>query len=481
MGMQKLVGMLGAVIAIFLPVSLGAQITFDRTYDGPGAEWSYHAEQISDGGYIVVGKTNSFGAGGNDVWLIKTDNLGDTLWTRTYGGAQEDYGLCVRQTHDGGYIITANTMSYGAGSFDGWIIKTDVAGYVEWDTTFGFYGPDYASHVIQTSDNNYVIVGQSEYNTYLAKLNAAGHFIWSRSFWPDTSSYGYGVDQTSDGGYIVTGNFQIVPLGSHYPLLLKTDAAGNQEWLRVYSESAGWGNSVTQTSDGGYFFAGEWNGAGSVMKTNVTGDSIWAYTFPYDGAGCAVRSCVEASDGGYVVGGDLYQGDIAKFNASGDTLWKRYFPGILASSVEQTADGGFIIAGSDGVAAYKYVRLIKTDALGYVGVEEERGIVPTSIYLSQNYPNPFTHRTSIQYAVDSRQRRDKNLTTDYCLLTTLKIFDLSGRLVRTLVDEPQKAGYYNVSWDGKDSSGNVVGTGIYFYQLKTSGGFKEVRKMLLLK
>ena len=110
----------------------------------------------------------------------------------------------------------------------------------------------------------------------------------------------------------------------------------------------------------------------------------------------------------------------------------------------------------------------------------EQNELPTVFALSQNYPNPFTERTSIQYAVAGRQVKDKNLTTDYCLLTTLRIYDLTGRLVRTLVDKPLKPGYYTVVWDGKDSTGKEVTTGIYFYKLQVDN-FTHTNKMILIR
>jgi hypothetical protein len=117
--------------------------------------------------------------------------------------------------------------------------------------------------------------------------------------------------------------------------------------------------------------------------------------------------------------------------------------------------------------------------VGVANNDEER-YTPAAAILFQNYPNPFTQMTSIQYTVASRQRKDKNLTTDYCLQTSLRIFDLTGRLVRILVDEPQKSGSYKINWDGKDDSGNRVVPGIYFYKLITSD-YRSVKKMVILR
>ena len=105
-----------------------AQLTFQKTFGGTGSEYAYSFQRTTDNGYIILGTTTSSGAGGEDIYLIKTNVNGDTLWTRTFGGANVDRGYTVKQTNDGGYIITGNTLSFGAGDRDAYLIKTDANG-----------------------------------------------------------------------------------------------------------------------------------------------------------------------------------------------------------------------------------------------------------------------------------------------------------------------------------------------------------------
>jgi len=114
--------------AVCLTSIARAQTSWWRTYGGTNYDHGYSVQQTTDGGYIIAGYTSSFG--GSDVYLIKTNAAGDTLWTRTHGGRQGSRGYSVQQTSDGGYIITGYTFSFGAGLYDVYLIKTDSLGNV---------------------------------------------------------------------------------------------------------------------------------------------------------------------------------------------------------------------------------------------------------------------------------------------------------------------------------------------------------------
>jgi uncharacterized delta-60 repeat protein len=349
------------------PVPTGPPATlWTRTYGGAAADYAYSIQQTSDGGYILAGSRGPVEANRPDFFLVKTNGQGDTMWTRDCGGSGWDEASSVQQTTDGGYIVAGSTFYITPNDYDLYLVKTNAQGDTLWTRTYGGGGYDFARSVQQTTDGGYIVVGSERFagfndDVYLVKTNSQGDTLWTRTYGGSNWDEGYSVQQTADGGYIIAGTTASYGAGSDDFYLVKTDNSGNPVWTRTYGGGS-WDEafSVKQTPDGGYIIAGstESFGAGRediyLVKTNAAGDTLWTRTYggwSYDVA----RSVQPTIDGGYILGGytesfgvcwnDFY---LVKTNSVGDTLWTRTYGGWneeYAYSVQQTADGGYVMAG----------------------------------------------------------------------------------------------------------------------------------------
>lgn len=489
MNTKKSAILIGAIclVALLFPIMLGAQITFEKWYGGNAWDEGRCIQQTEDGGYIVVGYTYSFGPGENAVWLVKTDSLGDTLWTRTYGGGIEDYGWAVQQTTDSGYIVTGYTESFGPGSKAIWLIKTDAIGDTLWTRTYGGSSVDYGYSVLQT-DDGYIIAGHTRSfgagsdDVYLVKTDSIGDTLWTRTYGGGSMDLAYSVLQTEDSGYILVGDTYSYGAGGVDFYLVKTDSLGDTLWTRTFGGSdSDNGRSVGITQDGGYIMVGDTRsfGAGGrdvwLIKTDSQGDTIWTRLFGGSSSDYGY-SVQQTTDGGYIVVGytnsfgagsnDVW---IIKTDPQGDTMWTRTYGGTSSDKayfVEQTEDGGYIVTGftrSFG-AGSNDLYLIKTDTLGNVtGIAESVSYsIPDKFWLAQNFPNPFNTCTNIEYT----------LSTD-CEVK-LEIYNAVGKKVATLVNQSQSAGHHRIQWQTR------LTNGIYFLCIK-AGEFSNVQKMVIMK
>ena len=373
-----------------------------RTFGGSDIDQATTVQQTIDGGYIVAGYVGSYGAGGGDLWLIKTDANGNEEWSQTFGGNYTDGAESIQLTTDGGYILAGYTASYGAGNYDFWLIKTDSDGNEEWNQTFGGSNVDWAQSVQQTIDGGFVIAGgtysfgSGEKDVWIIKTDANGIEIWNQTFGGIYNEGAESVQQTSDGGYIVAGYTASYGAGDTDFWLIKTDSDGNEEWSQTFGGSyTDRAESIQQTTDGGYIITGYTAsyGAGNndfwLIKTDSSGNEEWNQTFGgnyTDGA----ESIQLTTDGGYILAGETLSygtggGDIwlIKTDISGNLVWDKTLGGIeseRAYSIKQTTDGGFIIAGysaSYGSGSRDFW-LIKLECEFYADFSAE----PTSGYAS---------------------------------------------------------------------------------------------------
>ncbi|MEA3475754.1 MAG: FlgD immunoglobulin-like domain containing protein [Candidatus Cloacimonadota bacterium] len=480
------------VLGLFIASGVKAQTTFERTYGGTDEDYGSSVQQTYDGGYIIAGWTESL-TGGNDVYLIKTDEDGDTVWTKTYGGTRTDEGFSVQQTSDSGYIVVGHTYSFGAAYEDDvWLIKTDSDGDTLWTKAYGESNHcDRGYSVQQTNDRGYIITGYTESyglnyaHVWLIKTDSLGNILWDKTFGgADNIGYGRSVQQTNEGGYIITGWTDSYGTGDNDVWLIKTDSSGNFLWDKKFGRGYhDYGRSVRQTNDGGYIVTGETRPYGAdnsdvwLIKTYANGDTVWTKTYGGSTAdrGWSVR---QTFGGGYIITGYTTSGAgsgdvwLIKADSSGNKLWDKTFGGSsydYGRSVQQTNDGGYIVTGitSSYGAGNEDVYLIKTDGDGFVNIDNEPLVTNNYLFL-QNYPNPFKTETTIRFSLKGPSHVE------------LKIYNIKGQLVKKLVDCQQMSGKHSVVWDGSDENGKAVSNEIYLYRLHSNGA-SETRKMLLIK
>jgi hypothetical protein len=359
---------------------------WNKTYGGTSYETAYSVVQTADGGYALAGGTPSYGAGSADFWLVKTDSAGNAQWNKTYGGADSDLAHSMVQTGDGGYALAGYTRSFGAGSYDFWLVKTDSNGNMEWNKTYGGAGDDFAWSMVQTGDGGYAIVGETisygagSWDFWLIKTDPTGNAQWNKTYGGTSAEYARSVVQTGDGGYAITGWTGSISAG-YDCWLVKTDSAGSAQWNKTYGgTSEDYAYSVVQTDDGRYAIAGETQsyGAGSadfwLVETDSNGNAQWNQT--YGGTNSeGAYSMVQTRDGGYAMAGYTYSYErktdlwFVKTDSHGNLQWNQTFGGTKwdeLNSVIQTVDGGYALVGSTysyGAGAADFW-LVKTDSAG---------------------------------------------------------------------------------------------------------------------
>ena len=204
-----------------------------QTFGGANYEEGLSVQQSNDGGYIITGTTLSFGNGVANIYLIKTDGNGNELWNKTFVGTNNNWSYSVQQTTDGGYIVIGYTNSFGNGAADVYLIKTDGSGNELWNKTFGGVNDDGGFSVQQTNDGGYVVagytksVGNGDADVYLIKTDGSGNELWNKTFGGTYEDGGFDVQQTTDGGYILTGKTLYAGGVDSDLYLIKTDGNGN--------------------------------------------------------------------------------------------------------------------------------------------------------------------------------------------------------------------------------------------------------------
>lgn len=365
------------------------KLFFAAVYGGTVDDYLLQVQQTSDGGYIAVGTTYSFGPGIGNVWVVKTDASGAIEWQKAYGGPGYNYGESIEQTIDGGYIVSGETTSYGnvcpeidfmdstylcANAF---VLKLDSEGNVMWQYTYGPPNSDTgALSIIQTTDGGYIFSGYTNqtyhvtnvtytnyYTGWIVKLTSSGSIEWDDlidNYTGQILGSMLTVIQTSDGGYAAVG--LSTNSSGAAAAIVKLDSSGEVEWEQdflgvtgSYSKAGG----IAQTSDGGYIVSGFTNsGLGGIgtydamlLKLDSDGNLVWWQT--YGGSSNYFADQVVISGSGYAFVGALSSSSgvfdpwLVKVNSSGGIIWQSVYNADgddLFEYFTNTTEGGFIVS-----------------------------------------------------------------------------------------------------------------------------------------
>ncbi len=366
-----------------------------KKYGGSNVDVGVSIIETSDNCYVIAGQTYSKGAGSSDLYLIKVDKDGTLLFDNAFGGIDKDYGSSVFECSDGGYIIAGVTESYGAGGSDVFLVKADINGNLRWKKTFGGADDDFGYSVVQTSDGGFIVTGRTksmgagDYDVYLIKTNNKGNLVWERTFGGDESDVAFSVIESSDGGFVITGYTISFGISDADVYIIKTDIDGLVEWSKTFDGHSYFdhGRCVIENSEGNFVVTGysKLNIYGEkvalLMNLAPTGNLNWEkYYFATNGEtnNTYAYSLCETFDGGYVIAGRKHIHGLSEVNVSlsktdhnGNQIWSKSIQGEKSSSgysVCQTSDGRYIVAGSSENAktGKNDVFFIKTDSLGNV-------------------------------------------------------------------------------------------------------------------
>ena len=374
--------------------STGA-ITWQKSLGGTSIDVAYSIQQTIDGGYIVSGKTASSNGditgyhGYGDIWIVKLTSTGIISWQKCLGGGNEENGLSIKQTADGGYIVGGYSASadgdvIGVWSlFDLWVVKLTSTGTISWQQCLGGFNSELMFSIQQTSDGGYIVAGQSNSNDHdltfnhglddfwIVKLDSIGILSWQKSLGGSNKDIAKSIQQTTDGGYIVAGHSESNDwnvVGNHGGgdmWVLKLNSLGHITWRKCLGGSGvDFAESIQQTADGGYIVTGQsWLNDGDVT-TNYGGPDLW----------------------------------VVKLTTTGTISWQKSLGGSdydYASSIKQTTDGGYIVAGSsrsnDGDVTGNHGDF----DIWVVKLSPSVGINQTSLSSISIYPNPTTGNITI--------------------------------------------------------------------------------------
>ena len=434
------------ILLLFNPVFSFGQTTFFNSYGGAGNDYGKSIISTIDTAYAIIGATESFGSGNTDMYLFKIDSLGNLLWSKTYGGSNVDWGMDLKQTLDTGYILTgySNSESW---DYNIYVVKTDSIGDSLWTRTYGGNDWDFSYSIETTKDSGYIIAGETySYGAglsdgYAIKLDNLGDTLWTKTFGGTGKDVFKDVIETKDGNFLFAGSITTADGDTDY-WLVKTDNIGNEIWEYTAGDSLDEiVNSVVDLIDSNYYFIGtkeSITGTGLIMVFNKLdkGGSYLSgnyYDKPLDETGKYILQYANSND--ILLGGSTSSDGSGGFDLKALKITQGGW-GIIFSNdgtsgneiIEQadtTADKSIVVVGTtdNTLNGIKSVFVMKTDTLLNINVALNEVFDISNVYAFDFktslsiYPNPSTNNLNFV--------SQKNIINH-----PYKVFNLMGELIR---------------------------------------------------
>ncbi len=396
-------------------IILTAQNTFEVVYDNGKEEYAQSVQQTYDNGYLLFGSTGQYASSEQDLYAVRIDSLADTIWTKTYGGISYELAHGCAVTNDSGFVLFGETNSYGVGGQDYYLIKINDTGDTVWTRTYGGTSDDIARNMTPTLDNGFFLVGYSwgfgpgNASIYAVKVDSAGDTSWTNAYGGTKRDEALACIQTMDTGYIILGSSMSFSAGDKDIYLVKIDSTGNFQWQKTFGDIySDIGYAIRQTSDTGYLILGSYMSAIDtnrmvLIKTDKNGNLLWQ-KYPIRGFGDKGFDLKVLSDGNVMITGNTFTPGknsemlLTKVNSNGDTLWTKSFGGSsneLGYAIQQTTDNGFVIAGeTEGFGFVNFdMYLVKTDSLGNIACSDPLSFIADSSICIDNLMT-FTNTTT---------------------------------------------------------------------------------------
>ncbi|MBL0048484.1 MAG: T9SS type A sorting domain-containing protein [Bacteroidetes bacterium] len=446
-----------------------AQLSFQKKYSGSNESRALSVVQTKDNGFVFCGLISGAGTANNGIYLVSTDSLGDTLWTKIIGSGVYNFGNCLQQTKDGGFIIFG-FMDPGAV-----LIKTDSLGVINWARSYTI--PNkllQGMSVRQTLDSGYIMVGTSyphpslNQDAFLIRINSVGDTLWSKTIGSPLSESGAAVIQTHDSGFAV-----LVDVFGGNSFLMKFGLQGNLIFSKPYH--AAHSLDLLELPDSSLMIAGKityFSGFdGLLFKTKPNGDTIWAKIY-YGSGEDDFTNIHQTNDGGFIlcgsrnntnINGTGNRASLVKTNASGDTLWTRTYGkpgnsiGGFGMSVQQTMDKGYILAGytyNDSTSNYE-INLLKTDSFGIAACNQ--GKLATQVTQISIY----SHNASLALSPSGINVSNPVLTVfsggnPQTLCSTLGYSDLASSNKNITLFPNPSVGHFNIAFPNLIENGKLT-------------------------